>query len=50
MKTRGRVLEGRVDLDLENNGNILTQGRNESAVMQNKREAEQIAMREALQQ
>ena len=37
MKIRGRVIENRVDLELERDGNILTEGRNESAVMQNKR-------------
>jgi hypothetical protein len=29
IKTRGRVHENRVDLELERNGNILTQGRDE---------------------
>ena len=48
MKIRGRVFENRVDLELERDGNILTEGRNESAVMQNKRGVEQAAMREAL--
>ena len=49
MKVRGRVLENRVDIELERNGNILTQGRNEKAVIQNKREGDQFVMREALQ-
>ena len=33
IKTRGRVLENRVDLELERHGNILAGGRNEQAVM-----------------
>jgi len=49
MKVRGRVVENRVDIELERNGNILVQGRDEKQVIQNKREAEQQAMREALQ-
>ena len=40
MKVRGRVIENRVDIDLERNGNILVQGRDEKQVIQNKREAE----------
>ena len=40
IKTRGRVHENRVDLELERNGNILTQGRDEQQVFANKREAE----------
>ena len=49
MKTRGRVLENRVDLDLEREGNILAGGRNEQAVMAAKRDAEQRLMRDELQ-
>ena len=49
MKVRARVLENRVDLDLERHGNILTQGRDEVHVMNNKRENEQKLMREELQ-
>ena len=49
IKTRGRVLENRIDIDLEKNGNILWQGRDEKYVMQLKREQEQLAMKEALQ-
>jgi len=48
MKTRGRVFENRVDLELEKHGNILTQGRDEKQVFQSKREADQHAVREAL--
>ena len=40
IKVRGRVMENRVDLDLERNGNILIQGRDEKHVIQNKKEAE----------
>lgn len=49
IKTRGKVFENRVDLELERQGNILTQGRDEKSVFQTKREQEQNAMREALQ-
>ena len=40
MKVRGRVVENRVDLELERNGNILVQGRDEKQIIENKREAE----------
>ena len=43
------MLENRVDLELERQGNILTQGRNEPAVLAAKREMEQKRMREDLQ-
>ena len=43
------MTSNRVDLDLERNGNILWQGRDEKQVMQHKREMEQQAMKEALQ-
>lgn len=49
MKTRGKVFENRVDLELERQGNILLQGRDEKTIFIAKREQEQIAMREALQ-
>lgn len=32
IKTRGRVFENRIDLELERGGNILTQGRDEKTV------------------
>ena len=48
MKVRGRVTENRVDIELERQGNILTQGRDEKSVIANKREAEQKAMQAAL--
>jgi len=38
IKTRARVYENRIDVELERHGNILTQGRDEKGVMQNKRE------------
>jgi|APCry1669190327_1035288.scaffolds.fasta_scaffold371557_1 hypothetical protein len=41
MKVRGRVLENRLDLELEKNGDILVNGRNEREIILNKKEAEQ---------
>jgi hypothetical protein len=38
MKVRGRVIENRIDLELERNGNILQEGRDEKFIIQNKRE------------
>jgi hypothetical protein len=40
MKTRGRVFENRVDLELARNGNILSHGRDEKHVMAMKKEQE----------
>jgi hypothetical protein len=47
MKIRGRVHD-RVDLELERNGNILIQGRDEKHVIQNKMESNQMAMKKGL--
>lgn len=49
IKTRGRVFENRVDLELARNGNILSQGRDEKQVMAMKKEQEQFAIKAALQ-
>lgn len=46
--TRGRVLEGRTDLELEARGTIF-QGRDEKAIMMKKKQEEQNAIKEALQ-
>ena len=46
--TRGRVLEGRTDLELEARGTIF-QGRDEKAIMMKKKQDEQNAIKEALQ-
>lgn len=40
IKTRGKVFENRVDLELEKQGNILIHGRDEKSVFQSKREQE----------
>ena len=47
--TRARVLENRVDLELERQGNILTQGRNEKEVIFNKQQHDQRTMAFELQ-
>lgn len=49
IKTKARVLDNRVDLHLERNGNILN-GRDERTLLQQKREQEQQAVKAALQQ
>lgn len=48
IKTRGRVHENRVDLELERNGNVLTQGRDEQQILVHKRENDQANMKKAL--
>jgi|TARA_B110000285_G_scaffold230143_2_gene296176 hypothetical protein len=44
------VHENRVDLDLERNGNVLTQGRDEQQILVHKRENDQANMKKALQE
>lgn len=46
--TRGKVLEGRLDLELESKGSIF-QGRDEKSIILNKKKDEQNAIKEALQ-
>jgi hypothetical protein len=45
--TRGKVLENRLDLELESKGSIF-QGRDEKAILIKKRQDEQNAIKEAL--
>jgi hypothetical protein len=47
IQVRGRVLEGRTDLELEARGTIF-QGRDEKAIMMKKKQDEQNATKEAL--
>lgn len=42
------MLENRIDLDLQKQGSILL-GRDDKVIMQNKREMEQMAMKQALE-
>jgi protein involved in temperature-dependent protein secretion len=46
--TRGKVLENRTDLELEARGTIF-QGRDEKAIMMQKKQEDQNAIKEALQ-
>lgn len=45
--TRGKVLEGRLDLELESRGSIF-QGRDEKAILVKKKQDEQTSIKEAL--
>jgi hypothetical protein len=47
-KTRGRVTENRMDVELEKQGSIF-QGRDEKQIIMSKREAQQQEMKDALQ-
>lgn len=47
-KVRGRVTENRMDMELERRGDIFI-GRDEKNIIQNKREAQQQEMKDALQ-
>jgi hypothetical protein len=44
---RGKVVEGRLDLELESRGTIF-QGRDEKSILINKKKEEQNAIKEAL--
>lgn len=47
MKTRGRVVENRMDVELEKNGSIF-QGRDEKNIIFSKREQQAQAMKNSL--
>lgn len=46
--TRGKVIEGRLDIELESRGTIF-QGRDEKSILNRKKEDSQQAIRDALQ-
>ena len=46
--TRGKVVEGRIDIELESRGTIF-QGRDEKSILIRKKEDNQQSIREALQ-